>query len=581
MKSLIKEKQIYRIIILLLLVSVFLYSVERIYVFFLYPDEFGYWSTAATALGWDWREVSGLGSFYSYGYSFILLPILKITSSSLTAYRMAIAVNMILMCAAFFLLQIISRDISSHKDGRRHIFFAGIAVFYPAWIFYMQFTATEALLTFLFVLIAWLFLLFMEKPRIHVAIFLALALGYSFVVHMRSVGVVIACGLTIAVWGICSSGNKKKILMLAAALVVVLVAAFLLKDIVRQSVYSGAGEDLLKNNEFGGQFDKIRFILSAEGILQLIKNVSGKILYLGTASMGLFYFGVFWCIRQAGRLIRGLRNQESLDGRIFWGIFLMLAVIGEVMIGSIYSVQTTDLDWIIYGRYSEFILPVIMVVGLCQMYKLRRLPMTVMAAWLLHTVFSMICLVTFAGEEPTMVRGYMSVGVSYLIGIGEVDPGLFILQVWILGSIFLFVVSFFMYIEKKNKGMVWLLGVLLGAEIALGLYASHIYVYPVNDYMRYELYLGETIMEDFPSEMEILYLDEGRTQWIDVIQMQLRERSIRVISREELDNRAAKDTVLIAHKDGQYRDALAEKYRYCKEYNVFCLYYNDVRVKSP
>ena len=110
--------------------------------------------------------------------------------------------------------------------------------------------------------------------------------------------------------------------------------------------------------------------------------------------------------------------------------------------------------------------------------------------------------------------------------------------------------------------MVWLLGALLGAEIALGLYASHIYVYPVNDYMRYELYLGEKIIEDFPSEMEVLYLDEGRRQWIDVIQMQLRERSIRVISREELDNRAAKDTVLIAHKDGQYRDALAEKYRY-------------------
>ncbi|MGN0307535.1 MAG: hypothetical protein ACI4DN_04880 [Lachnospiraceae bacterium] len=441
----------------------------------------------------------------------------------------------------------------------------------------MQFTATEALLTFLFVLIAWLFLLFMEKPRIYVAIFLALALGYSFVVHMRSVGVVIACGLTIAVWGICSSGNRKKILMLAAALVVVLVAAFLLKDIVRQSVYSGSGEDLLKNNEFGGQLDKIRFILSAEGILQLFKNVSGKILYLGAASMGLFYFGMFWCFRQVIRLIRGLRNQESLDGRIFWGIFLMLAVIGEVMIGSIYSIQTTDLDWIIYGRYSEFILPVIMVAGLCQMYKLRRLPMTVMAAWMLHTVFSMICLITFAGEEPTMVRGYMSVGVSYLIGTGEVDPGLFILQVWIIGSVLLFVVSFFIYIvyiKKKNKGMVWLLGVLLGMEIALGLYASRMYIYPVNEYMRYELYMGEKIMEDFPSETEVLYLDEGRTQWIDVIQMQLRERSIRVISREELDNRAVEDTILIAHKDGQYREALSGKYKYCKEYNIFCLYYN-------
>lgn len=574
MKSLIKEKQKYRVLILLLLVSVFLYSVERIYVFFLYPDEFGYWSTAATALGWDWREVSGLGSFYSYGYSFILLPILKFTTNSLMAYRVAIAANVLLMCAAFFLLQTISQKISSHKDGRKHILFAGIAVFYPAWIFYMQFTATEALLTFLFVLIAWLFLLFMEKPRLYVAILLACALGYSFVVHMRSAGVVIACGLTIALWGICNSANRKKVLMLAGVLVLVLAIAFLLKGIVRESVYSGSGEDLLKNNEFGGQLDKIKFILSAEGILQLIKNVSGKILYLGVSSMGLFYFGIFWCVRQVGRLLKGLRKKEALEGRIFWGIFLMLAVTGEVMIGSIYSIQTTDLDWIIYGRYSEFVLPVMMVIGLCQMCRLRRLPITGMVAWLIHTIFSMICLISFAGEEATMVRGYMSVGLSYLIGLGEVDPGLFILQVWILGSILLLVVCICMYIGKKDRGMVWLLGILLGAEIALGLYASRMYIYPVNEYMRYELYMGEKIMEDFPLETEILYLDEGRRQWIDVIQMQLRERSIRVISRGELDNRAAEDTILIGHRDGQYREVLAEKYKYCKEYNIFCLYYN-------
>lgn len=41
----------------------------------LYEDEFGYWSNSSFFLGQDWSATTGSISYYSYGYSLLLIPI--------------------------------------------------------------------------------------------------------------------------------------------------------------------------------------------------------------------------------------------------------------------------------------------------------------------------------------------------------------------------------------------------------------------------------------------------------------------------------------------------------------------------
>lgn len=572
-KHLLNENRAYCLLILLLIFSIFQYSIERIYVFFLYPDEFGYWSSAATILGWDWKEVSALGSFYSFGYSLCLIPLLKLIPDSLTAYRGAIAVNMLFMCLAFFLLKRLAERFLPKSLAKLGLFFAAAAVFYPAWIFHLQFTATEAMLFFLFVLLSLLTLFFLERPGIWPALGLALVSGYGFMVHMRFVGAAAACAVTIALWGLLQSKSRKKLLLLGVALAAVFLLAFFLKSVVRESVYSGAGEEVLKHNEFGGQLGKIAYLFTLEGALQLIKNLSGKVLYLGAASLGSFYYGLFWCIQECRKLVQKLQKGGDIPAKTFLAVFLLLAAAAQIAIGSVYSVQNKDLDWIIYGRYSEFVLPVVMVTGLCWFCRQGGSLLPVVGAWLCHTAASMLCLVSFLDAPVQEIRGYMSVGLSWLMKGEEVNPAFFLFQAWLFGSFLLILVSLCVYITKKKSRLVWLLGLILAGEIILGLEASHKYIYPVNEYMRYELHMGETILEDMP-EAEVLYLKEDRVQWIDMIQMQLRERTIHVITGEELAGRAGEGTVLIVHKDGSYREAADRLYTHCKEYNIFCLYYN-------
>ena len=81
---------------IVLLTCVLMYGIGRIYGFIIYPDEFGYWASAARVLGYDWSKIASLGSYYSYGYSILLIPILFLFHNPVAAYRAAIVVNVFL-----------------------------------------------------------------------------------------------------------------------------------------------------------------------------------------------------------------------------------------------------------------------------------------------------------------------------------------------------------------------------------------------------------------------------------------------------------------------------------------------------
>lgn len=95
---------VYLILLILLCFCLCQYGLQRIFGFSLFPDEFGYWAPAAKMLGWDWSETTSLGSYYSFGYSLILAPILYFVKDSIMAYRTAVVVNMVLMCIGLVLL---------------------------------------------------------------------------------------------------------------------------------------------------------------------------------------------------------------------------------------------------------------------------------------------------------------------------------------------------------------------------------------------------------------------------------------------------------------------------------------------
>ena len=67
MRKIQREEILWIIVVMTFILAVFFYGIGRVYGFSLFPDEFGYWASAAKAAGYDWSEISSLGSYYSFG----------------------------------------------------------------------------------------------------------------------------------------------------------------------------------------------------------------------------------------------------------------------------------------------------------------------------------------------------------------------------------------------------------------------------------------------------------------------------------------------------------------------------------
>lgn len=566
----IKKEYSFLIFMILIIVCVFQYGIQKVCGFTMYPDEFGYWASAAEAVGYDWTEVASLGSYYSFGYSILLIPLLKLFAGGVSAYRAAIAVNMILMCVSVFLLWDIICRLFPETGRVSQVLVSGAAVLYPAWIFYMQMTLAEALLMFLFTAVTGLFISFVQKPGAIKAVALGTLLIYTYCVHMRSVGVVIACLITLLLWGWSNPAKRKIVLaavgvMAAAGLVVVFV-----KRNVIMSVFSGTDMETLAINDYSSQIWKVKQILTLHGFSIFVKEVIAKFFYLGMASFGIIYWAIGWCIKEAVA-----KKTDTSNTRRWTAMFLLLSVTGEVFICTIYMHGSDKIDCLVYGRYNEFLVPVLITIGMAVMLGSRRiwrttLVMGTLSGMMLFPIFSVI-------EEEGLegIRGYFVVGISYLIKEDHFEPHSFFRNAWLLGFGLMILTAGMICIARRYKNAEWVLGIVIMIEIMLGLTASAHYTYRVNKTSFVDLAIAEKILENRNDETKVTYLDEGAPEFIDFQQMQLPDMPIHVIKGEVTEQMDGLGDYLIVCYDTKQQEKLERMYdRYIKT-NTFILYFNQ------
>lgn len=576
----LKREHIYLIFIILIIICIFQYGIHKICGFTIYPDEFGYWASAARAVGYDWTEVASLGSYYSFGYSVVLIPLLKMFKDSVAVYRAAVAVNMILMCLGVLIIhQIIRRLFPEEEnpeiDRIKRVFISGIAVFYPSWIFYMQMTLAEALLMFLFAGLTCLFICLIQKPRAVTAVLLAAVLVYSYCVHMRTVAVVIACLFTLALWGITNPAMRKPALIMMVAAAAAGLAVVVIKRNVILSVFTGADTAV---NDYGSQMDRIRNILQSGGVKTFIKEIIGKIFYLGMATYGLFYWSVGWCLKETTDLFKKIFGKRT-DGctAVHWtAVFLLLAIIGEILICSIFMHGSMPVDSVIYGRYNEFLIPVTMVTGIVAMLKSKRIIRITFALGTISGVMLFPILSVIKEGQMNGIRGYFVAGISYLLNREEdFNPPLYFKEVWIVGFILMILTAAVIMAVKKSRNMAWLLGIIIMLETGIGIRISEQYAYRANRFDYQDLIISEKIMESTDKAVSVFYLDEGMLPYVDFQQMQLREVTIHVVSGEITEQMTCEGAFLIVSRDTQRQQELEQIYDRHIVSNLNILYYNE------
>ncbi|MCM1183092.1 MAG: hypothetical protein NC337_06945 [Roseburia sp.] len=562
----------YSILFVLFLICFYGYGIGRVYGFTFFPDEFGYWAHAAKAAGCDWSDIASRGSYYSYGYSMILFPIFKLCTDAVTAYRAAVTLNFILIGAVYFmLLGLMKRPGGLTED--RSALCAAVAAFYPCQLFYAKSTLAEPVLVALYAAICVLLCSYLEKNRRPALIGLVVALVYIHFVHMRAVGVLIAGILTLVSYLLTRTKGRRQLALLLPVCAVALAAGFAVKNRVQGGLYTDAA--LSSINDYAGQLEKLSYIFSREGMRDFAEGLAGKLLYMGLSGFGLTWWGGLYAIKQTGRLVRALRRGQPYDARGFLYVFILLSAAGELLINAIYNIHPLRVDSVVYGRYHEFVFPILMAFGMRELLSTASVWKGALAILLGQLPLTALAADCVRRHGLTNMHGYVMAGMSYMHNAAHFEAGAFLWSAYGFGALLTVVVVLAVTCVRENRRYEFLLTLLLVMELALSARISGLYTDAAAQATYRDTIIAdkiEALAKEQPGR-RIVYLSEEEWGFIGVLQFLLRDRKIELLPPEER-TQAGEDDILILYYESAFTQEAQERYRNHLLSGHFDIYYN-------
>lgn len=589
-------KNRYAVFFMALLFCFFQFSIRKLYGFSIYPDEFSYWAYAAAASGYDWSEVISLGSFYSYGYSILLFPVFLLCKNPVTAYRTAVALNFILLGLSYLLLVRIQQTAGSFfaesaertdraeqvKNEKAQIY-AGFAILYPPILFYAQTTMAETLLMAGYLLLVLLTVDHMRRPGRGKLLSIFLLNFFLYLVHMRTVGTLAVCAAILFFMAVKRRRDYKEAFLILLLTALTLLGAEVLEQKMLVFLYRDLNRELYEINTYEGQLAKIKYIFSRTGCIAFAAGFAGKILYLGISTYGLGWWGMLHLIktvRQPGKRT-GLAD-DTAAVRGLTAIFIVMSAVAQIGVSTVYHVIPDSYDGLTFGRYQDYIMPLLIVAGMEGMLThIRQKKRYVLAAALTMALISAFVAAYAARLELTQSKGYFMAGMSFFER-KEFEPTVFYAGACMIGILCMcsVVAAAFVY-DRIRQQYILLVCVLLPLVLTIRL--GRLYLYPFNELARQDIRLTERmerLSADEAYEPRLTYLDYNEISAIGLVQFALRDLPVRVLSEDgesvedlqgELDDRS----ILLLGADDPRQEALERMYDKEVISGHFVLLYND------
>lgn len=562
----------YFVLLISALLGIMAYGLVHIYGFTIFPDEFGYWSTAASNIGYDWSDVASIGSYYAFGYSIVLTPILYIFGGGVAAYRTAIFINMLLQGLSLFILKGIMNRIYPQMPKIDAVYCIAFAVFYPVWSLYVQMTLVEALLMFLFSLTVYLMICFLDKPTIWRAGLLIVPLALMYFMHMRTIGVIASAILVLVLWALKNPKYRKFIIIALGAIGIVAVIAVILKLRVQKNVYSNADENIMAGNDFSGQIYTIKYMFTWEGMKKLALGIIGKLFYLCEASFGTFFIAMWLLIKQSILLFRRWKWKYEIKTKQYVCFFILLSLVAQLLITAAYMNNPQRLDSITYGRYNDYILPIIMCLGIRQVMRCRHKLRYFIEIAVVSGVFVAITMWYSSATQLKTMNSFFVAGISYFWDYYNFDIVSDYLISWVTGTVMIAVVFACIHFSRRRGKLTQLMNVIIVIEIVLALVLSKENIFISSEIDRVDSRVATYIMTHGSDEADVYYVNEVGRNIVDVLQFQLESRKIHVIEKGEVKDKLKPGDYLITDYDSKIVEEESKEYTLNRHTVWFKLY---------
>lgn len=503
------------------------------------PDEFGYWAHAANMAGMNWHEIVSKYSWYSFGYGFLMLPIMKLVPNPIAAFRVLTGINFLLLGISPLLIYRILSRICGEQNKKKLAVISGAAMLYVSYLTYAHTTMTESLLTFLYVLLAYGLCRWFTRKSVGNLVLVLFAAGYMYMVHMRTIGILLTAAVFLCL-PVFLEGQRqagKKALWIAAVGFVIILVLFL-QNVGKTGLINSVGSESYKvmtwGNDYTGQWGKIRFLFSIKGIGYFFAGLLGKIFYLGCATFGLYYWGIAYLLKKAKELFICLRRKEAYKKESWIYFWFLLSHMTALLITAVYCMRTNRLDGILYGRYHENTLPFIMAFGIVALLAQPKVKKRIL--WLIglsSAGFFFIYMLLGTGQIVYTNRHSIT-GILYALALADFYDSKTVLYAYfgaVLGGMLLIGLS-----ALKGAGKRLSLAGVVCLELAIAAFSVNFLIRPANENQREDM---EGIWQakqlaDKKDVEEFCYLYRGATKDICTVQYTLWDTSLHLVSEEEL-----------------------------------------------
>ena len=361
-----------------ILILIYGYNVSSLNGPVILNDELGYWTHGSTLAGGTWYSaLSEDFPWYSYGYSFIIAPIISLCSNLSSAYQIAIVINIILAISNFFLSYRIATKMFK-QESRVALSISFICACYPSVMFQVKIAWSETFLSFMVWLALNLFINYLTTLKLSQGIICTLAIIGCYIVHNRTLGILCAYLIIIVLMSIEKKIDRYHLIVFVLLLLVCLIINKVMQSFLAKTEMAYYDGQSASYNGFSHDFEKLKESFTVEGFNNLILSFSGKLWYLFTASFLLAVFCFIDLITVQINIIG--KWKKAYSNEYIFKTFIFLSVIFTIGISSIFMLDpftiesngAVRIDSLIYGRYTECLIGIIMLIGILSLFRLRK-----------------------------------------------------------------------------------------------------------------------------------------------------------------------------------------------------------------
>lgn len=344
---------------------------------FVFNDEMGYWMHAAEFVGLDWSGVSGTVAWYSYGYSLLLAPLIKIFSDTVTLYRAALVLNVAMVTACYFMFVYIIRRLFPKLEVLPASAAAAAGILYTSYQFNTGIAWSETALLMAVTIVVLFMVRVLDKPSAPDFALLGLFSAYMYMVHNRTVGIVASVVFVMAIAVVCKKVSLKRSGIFAAALAAGFIADRLIKAHLVKALWSGGAD----GNNAGSVLGKLKAALtSGEEFRKLIGVMGGQLFAVTAGSFCLVLFAIVIMARRgavglcnARKAVKdGKKLSEAADSRYLMFLFIFCAFVSTYLISSVFMLGFQRIDHIIYTRYFDVLAGILIMTGICFLFEAEK-----------------------------------------------------------------------------------------------------------------------------------------------------------------------------------------------------------------